>query len=318
MSKMTGIQSRPVTDDETCTSDLCYCAAEKLLASLQIPRESIDALIFISQTPDFILPPTSHILHERLGLATDAAVFDVNLGCSGYTYGLWLASSLLQGQISRVLLLVGDTCSKFTSDQDRSTFPLFGDAAAATIVEKNNAAGPAHFVMGSDGAGAQNLIIKAGGFRDPRRGQALQRIEGADGNSRRDDELFMNGQEVFTFTLNTVSPLVNSLLEYSQNSIETVDQFVFHQANEFMLKHLAKKAGIPDEKMPLTMKNFGNTSSASIPLTICQKLKDKFTNEKPKLAMFGFGVGLSWGAALIHSPIELIDSIEFPGTGDQQ
>ena len=317
MSKMTGIQSRPVTDDKTCTSDLCYCAAKKLLGSLKISPDSIDALIFVSQTPDYILPPTGHILHERLGLATHAAVFDVNLGCSGYTYGLWLASSLLQGQINRVLLLVGDTCSKFTSDQDRSTFPLFGDAGAATIVEKDTNAGSAHFVLGSDGAGAKNLMIKAGGFRDPRRGPALERIEGDDGNLRRDDELFMNGQEVFTFTLNRVSPLVSELLEYSNNQIENVDHFVFHQANEFMLKHLAKKAGIPDEKMPLNMENFGNTSSASIPLTICQKLKNNLTTEKPKLAMFGFGVGLSWGAAMIHSPIAVIDSIEFPGADDQ-
>ena len=317
MSKMTGIQSRPVTDDQTCTSDLCYCAAEKLLASLDVSPDSIDALIFISQTPDYILPPTSHILQARLGLATDAAVFDVNLGCSGYTYGLWLASSLLQGQINRVLLLVGDTCSKFTSDQDRSTFPLFGDAAAATIIEKDNEAGSAHFVLGSDGAGGENLIIKAGGFRDPRRGPALERIEGTDGNSRRDDELFMNGQEVFTFTLKRVSPLVDQLLEYSNNDIASVDHFVFHQANEFMLKHLGKKAGIPPEKMPLTMENFGNTSSASIPLTICQNLKDGLTTQKPKLAMFGFGVGLSWGAAMIHSPIGVLDSVEFPGSGDQ-
>ena len=318
MSKMTGIQSRPVTDENTCTSDLCHCAAEKLLASLQISPDSIDALIFISQTPDYILPPTSHILQARLGLSTDAAVFDVNLGCSGYTYGLWLASSLLQGQINRVLLLVGDTCSKFTSDQDRSTFPLFGDAAAATLVEKDTDAGPAHFVLGSDGAGAENLIIKAGGFRDSRRGPALERIEGADGNWRRDDELFMNGQEVFTFTLKRVSPLVDQLLEYSGDDVDKVDHFVFHQANEFMLKHLANKAGIPAEKMPLTMENFGNTSSASIPLTICQKLKDSFTNDKPKLAMFGFGVGLSWGAAIIHSPVEVIDSVEFPGAGGDQ
>ena len=257
-------------------------------------------------------------MHQRLGLATDAAVFDVNLGCSGYTYGLWLASSLLRGQVNRVLLLVGDTCSKFTSDQDRSTFPLFGDAGAATIIEKDPDAGSAHFVLGSDGGGAENLIIKAGGFRDPRRGPALQRVEGADGNWRRDDELFMNGQEVFTFTLKRVSPLVSELMEYSSNEIENVDHFVFHQANEFMLKHLGKKAGIPEEKMPLTMANFGNTSSASIPLTICQKLKDNFATGKPKLAMFGFGVGLSWGAAMIHSPIAVIDSIEFPVTNSDQ
>ena len=313
ISKMTGIQSRPVTDDKTCTSDLCYCAANELLDSLKIDPTSIDALIFVSQTPDYILPPTSHVLQDRLGLSTDAAVFDVNLGCSGYTYGLWLASSLLQGQIDRVLLLVGDTCSKFTSDQDRSAFPLFGDAGTATIVEKDDSAGSAHFVMGSDGAGAENLIIKAGGFRDPRRGQTLERTEGADGNFRRDDELFMNGQEVFTFTLKRVSPLVSELLEYSKSQVENVDHFVFHQANEFMLKHLAKKSGIPEEKMPLTMENFGNTSSASIPLTICQKLKDQLaTNQTPKLAMFGFGVGLSWGAAMIQSPISVIDSIELP------
>lgn len=313
MSKMTGIQSRPVVDDKTCTSDLCQCAAKKLLDSLQIPPDSIDALIFISQTPDYILPPTSYVLQDRLGLSSDTAVFDVNLGCSGYTYGLWLASSLLQGQVDRVLLLVGDTCSKFTSDQDRSTFPLFGDAGTATLVEKDDSAGPAHFVLGSDGGGAENLIIRAGGFRDTRRGeQTLQRIEGKDGNLRRDDELFMNGQEVFTFTLKRVSPLVSQLLEYSNTQIEDVDHFVFHQANEFMLKHLASKAGIPAEKMPLTMENFGNTSSASIPLTICQKLKDELAAQTPRLAMFGFGVGLSWGAAMVHSPIALVDNVEFP------
>ena len=309
MSKLTGIESRPVVDDQTCTSDLCFQAAEELITELDVDRSEIDGLVFISQTPDYILPPTSCVLQQRLGLSKDLAAFDVNLGCSGYTYGLWLASSLHQGNLSKVLLLVGDTCSKFTSDQDRSTFPLFGDAGTATLIERGNS-NPSYYVLGSNGEGSKDLIIKAGGFRDPRRGNALPRVKGEDGNSRRDDELYMNGSEVFTFTIETVHPLVESLLSFSGSSKDEVDSFVFHQANAFMLKHLGNKAKISPDKLPLTMNNFGNTSSASIPLTICQKLPQA-AKESLKLALFGFGVGLSWGAALIDSEsIELVKTVE--------
>lgn len=292
----TGIFRRHVVDNQ-CSSDLCVAAAERLLANLAVDRASIDTLIFVSQTHDHTLPATACILQDRLQLSVGVAAFDVALGCSGYVYGLWLASSLISGGGSRrVLLLVGDTISKIVSEEDRSVAALFGDAGSATLLQYDEAAQPISFVLGTDGRGASNLIVPAGGFRD-RSGEASSISES---KARGPFDLFMNGAEIFSFTLARVPSLVKALQESRPDKGLAIDYYVFHQANKFMLEHLAKRMKLPREKVLLDVENVGNTSCTSIPLAL--SLADlKGDNRVTGLMMLaGFGVGYSWAGCIIN------------------
>lgn len=280
-----------------CASDLCFAAARRLLTGLDWAPDTIDAIIFVSQTPDYILPATSCSLHGRLGLSKDCAAFDVNLGCSGYVYGLWTASLLIAGgNLRRVLLLAGDTISRISAPRDRSVALLFGDAGSATALERDDAAAPLMFVLGTDGAGERALIVPAGGFRTPRTPETAVRTERENGNIRSDEDLYMNGAEIFTFTLRELPPLIQSVLSAAGWGLDAVDSFVFHQANLFMLQHLAKRMRIPLEKLALALSEYGNTSCASIPLAMDHCLRDTLRTRDSKLVLAGFGVGFSWAA----------------------
>lgn len=295
----TGVRSRHVISPGICTSDLCFAAAERLLADMGWNRDSVDALIFVSQTPDYFVPATSCSLQARLGLAKHCAAFDVNLGCSGYIYGLWLASQLMAGgSIRRLLLLVGDT-SSFVSPLDRSTAMLFGDAGTVTALERDDNARPWVFEVGTDGNGQNHLIVPAGGRRQPSTESTRQRTEREGGNIRSDEDLFMNGAEVFAFTLREVPPLVKSVLSNADWSLESVDAFVMHQANRFMLHHLAKKMKLPMDKVVVALEEYGNTSSASVPLAMTHALANKLKSSELRLLLAGFGVGWSWGAVAL-------------------
>ena len=291
--KMIGVQSRYWVEEGQTASDLCFAATERLIDALGWARDSIDALIFVSQTFDQRLPATACGLHGRLGLATHCQAFDVGLGCSGYVYGLWLASSLIAAGCRRVLVLAGDTISRVVDPSDRATALLFGDAGSATAVEHEAGATPVTFVLGSDGAGASNLIVSGGGFRkpapDPRRPAALGT-----------EHLYMDGGEVFAFTLRAVPRLVQDTLKRAGRSVEDVDSFVLHQANQFMLRHLAKKIGAP-ERTPINIDRYGNTSSASIPLLLVTDLAERLSTTPTRVMLVGFGVGYSWGAALFDA-----------------
>jgi 3-oxoacyl-[acyl-carrier-protein] synthase III len=288
VTKMTGVMERRISGKSQTTADLCFAAAEHLFAKTKLPRQQINALIFVTQTPDYRLPATACELQDRLGLSKNIAAFDVNLGCSGYTYGLWLAASLMSGGgISKVLLLVGDTISKIAADDDRSTAMLFGDCGTATIVELSDNSDDMNFVLGTDGGGSRNLIVPRGGFRD---------VSGEDGRNQNPPEtLFMEGSEIFNFTLKAVPALVSALRNAALLDAEDFDIYLFHQANAFMIKHLAKKAKIALEKAPINIDRFGNTSSATIPLLIATKCSEAVQGAKGVHAgMFGFGVGYSW------------------------
>lgn len=289
--KMIGVQRRYWTNESTTAADLCLHAAQKLLANVGWSTDSVDALIFVSQTPDYRLPATACALHGKLGLDKACAAFDVNLGCSGYTYGLWLASTMIAGGARRVLLLAGDTITRTVSNDDRATAMLFGDAGTATALEFDETAVTSTFVLGTDGAGAPNLIIPQGGFRNTV--PADPRLEG-----RNPTCLYMDGGEIFNFTLKSVPGLVNDTLTHAGVALDDVDAFLYHQANEFMLKHLARKSKIPAEKFPINIGDYGNTSCASIPLLISTRLREKLTAPQ-RLLMAGFGVGYSWGSALM-------------------
>lgn len=303
IAESTGIRERPVAGS-LCTSDLCAAAAESLLPTLGWEKDSIDALVFVTQTPDYVLPATACSLHGRLGLAPHCAALDVGLGCSGYTYGLWLASSLLAaGGARRALLLVGDTVSRIAAPGDRSTAMIFGDAGTATALERveDGEANPWHFRVGTDGRGAVNLMVPAGGFRAQRTEQTARRTEREGGNVRSDEDLFMDGAEVFAFTLRAVPALLREVLADASETLETVDAVVMHQANRMMLQHLARRAKVPDGKMVYALERFGNTSSASIPLALCAEegLAPKLRAGAAKLLLAGFGVGWSWGATVL-------------------
>jgi 3-oxoacyl-[acyl-carrier-protein] synthase-3 len=309
-SDSTGVRQRRIAPPGTCATDLCEAAARRLLAELNWAIESVDALIFVSQTPDYLLPASSCALHGRLGLSKHCAAFDLNLGCSGYVYGLWVASQLMASGLQRVLLLVGDTISRIVSPGDRSAAPLFGDAGTATALERGDSPMPWVFELGTNGAGQQHLIVPAGGFRQPHTQATAVRTEREGGNVRSDEDLFMDGAEIFAFSLTEVPRLISRVLAEAGWTSDTADRFVLHQANLFMLKHLAKRMKLPPEKVVLALEEFGNTSSASIPLAMTQTLAGQLREENLRLVMAGFGVGLSWGAvALSCGPMVMPDLV---------
>ncbi|MDR7334701.1 ketoacyl-ACP synthase III [Roseateles asaccharophilus] len=288
IGKMTGVRTRRVATEEQTTSDLSEAAARALMADLGWEPDSVDAIVFVSQTPDYRLPATACALQSRLGLGTHCAAFDVNLGCSGYVYGLWLASKLIDGHaVRRVLLLAGDTSSKLVDPQDRATALLFGDAGTATALEFDATASPTSYVLGTDGRGEKNLIIPKSTYRGA--------CGAGDLPESNPDYLYMNGPEVFNFTIRSVPMMVNAVLEASGKSVNGIGCALFHQANAFMLKHIAKKLKLPAEKFPLNIDRFGNTSSATIPLLMAT-LDDK-APLAGDVVMAGFGVGYSWAAA---------------------
>ena len=309
VTKMLGVQTRRWVEPNVSTADLCLRAGEKLLAGLGWSANSVDGLLFVSQTPDYRLPATACALQARLGLRVGAMAFDVNLGCSGYTYGLWLAMTMVQsGIVKRVLLAVGDTSSRVIDPDDRSTALLFGDAGTVTAIEQCNQPGvdtKAHFILGTDGAGAANLIIPQGAYKDAVL-DGDKRLEG-----RNPNYLFMDGGEVFNFTLRAVPKLIAACLTSSQHTMEQHDAFLFHQANHFMIKHLTKKAKLPVERVPINIDRYGNCSSASIPLLITSEMAETLRTKTQRIALFGFGVGYSWGSASLSiGPLACIETIE--------
>ncbi|HEX4197793.1 MAG TPA: ketoacyl-ACP synthase III [Caulobacteraceae bacterium] len=288
--KMIGVEARHWAADGQTTADLCQAAASRLLERLGWDALSVDALIFVSQTPNQRLPATACELHGALGLGPDCQALDVGLGCSGYVYGLWLASALISAGCRRVLLLAGDTSSRMIDPRDRGTALLFGDAGTASALEASPAAEPIHFVLGTDGSGARNLIVQGGGFRGVVADE--RRPEGYD-----PDHLFMDGGAVFSFTLKAVPALIRDTLARAGAQPDQLDALVLHQANRFMLNHIAKKAGVGAERTPINIDRYGNTSSASIPLVLTTDLASRLTAEPMRLLMAGFGVGYSWGGA---------------------
>ncbi len=311
----TGVERRHVVSNE-CSSDLCLAAAERLLSDLNLDRSTIDTLIFVSQTHDFTLPATACVLQERLNLPMSTAAFDIALGCSGYAYGLWMAGALLSGGGSkRALLLVGDTISKIVSPSDRSVAALFGDAGSATVLEYDPSAPDLPFVLGTDGRGAKNLIVPAGGFRDRNGDSTDTSEEGVRGPY----DLYMNGAEIFAFTLARVPGLVTALHEAITASGKVVDHYVFHQANRFMLDHLVKRMKLPREKVILDVKDVGNTSCASIPLAISLFQGSAGGHLSGQFMLAGFGVGYSWAGCVAEfdnvwvSPITVTSHLEAVG-----
>jgi len=296
-----GVKERRFAGEKTCSSDLCHAAAEKLIDDMNINRNEIDLLIFISQTPDYRMPATSVILQERLKLPVSTITFDINLGCSAFLYGLSVAFSMINaGGIRKALILDGETRSKVYSLKDRKTAFLFGDAGVAALIEKDEKSGKSYFSLNSDGSRESLIKVNAGGYRNMSSCETLkEKVVDEYGNIRSEEHGYMNGADVFNFVIREVPKDFNRLLEYANADISQIDYFVFHQANSYINGFLAKKLKLPEDKIPSTIEKFGNTSSVSIPLTIVSELKDKLI-ERKKILLNGFGVGLTWGTALLE------------------
>lgn len=306
IQEKTGIETRHIAADGECSSDLGVCAARKLFDSGACVAKDIDYVLFCTQSPDYFLPTTACLVQERLGISTATGAIDYNLGCSGYIYGLGLAKGLVEtAQASSVLLITAETYSKYIHPGDKSVRTLFGDAAAATLVQRVEDSGPASvslgpFVYGTDGKGENNLIVPTGGLRHPRTDESSHVFPDESGNLRSKDNLFMNGPEIFTFTLSHVPGLVGDLLRKSGKRLEDIDLFIFHQANKFMLEHLRRKIKIPEEKFYMSFKNYGNTVSSTIPIAFRDALNEGRIGPGSVVMLVGFGVGYSWGATLVH------------------
>jgi 3-oxoacyl-[acyl-carrier-protein] synthase-3 len=296
-----GVESRWVAPPGVTALDLCETAARRLLSGCGQEAAGLDGVICVTQCPDHFQPCNANILHGRLGLPKAAAAFDVNQGCSGWVYGLYLAFLMVEaGGCQRVLLLAGDTVTQSIHPGDRTVVPLFGDAGSATLIERTEAESPAWFSLCSDGQGWEAITIPAGGYRRPRTAETGLATVAEDGSRRSADDLFMNGIEVFNFTLREEPRAVQELLAYAGRNLDTVDHLVFHQANRIILQTLALRLKVPMSKVPCrTLADYGNQSSASIPGTLCHDLGARLRQESAAVLCSGFGVGLSWASCLL-------------------
>jgi len=297
-----GIEFRRKAQDWQCFSDLAFEAAEKLLESLDWKREEIDALIVVTQSPDYLIPSTAIILQDRLGLSHSTVAFDVNLGCSGYPFGLNLLGSMIAaGGVKKGLLLVGDRAANMDD-------PIFSDAGTATALEYCADAPPMYFDLNSDGSGHKAIFLPVGGHREP---VGIQHLipyrETEDDHWRRATDLQLNGVAVLSFSTQRVPPAVEGLLEYANVPKDQVDYFIFHQANRMINETIRKKLELPVAKVPSTLRDFGNTSGASLPLTMTVRINKELETGAKRLLLSGFGIGLSWGTCLID-----IEGAKFP------
>jgi 3-oxoacyl-[acyl-carrier-protein] synthase-3 len=310
-----GYNKHRIVAGDVCTSDLCVFGLEHLFAEGLLKKEDIDALILVTQSPDHFMPPTSNIIQGRLGLKQDILCLDICQGCAGYEIGL-LEAFLLLGQESfgKVVLLNADVLSRKTSRRDRNSFPLIGDGASVTVLEKDDAGSEIFANLKMDGTRADVLTIPAGGFRCPSSPETAAMVEDANGNFRAKDNLVMKGDEVFNFVQVEVPPLIEALMRSAGLPLDAVDYFMFHQPNKFMLHKLADKMGVPHDKMPANIvENFGNASGVTVPLAITFNLGDRLIRERLKLCLAGFGVGLTWSSILMDvGPLEFCGMIDYP------
>lgn len=289
-----GFLNRRVVDDNVTTSDLCYKAALDLFEKTGVHTSEIDAIVFVSYTPDYIMPATSYVLHNRLSLRESCMCLDVPQACSGYEIGLYQAGMLVNNGCKKILLLVGDTFSKFTDMFKDNTAPVFGDAGTATLLEFSENAGPWYFTVHTDSSDYDALICKNGGFRHP------PTIESFYEDNSFKFEATMDGARVFDFTMKRIQNSVIECIQYANMTSDDIDYFIMHQANKMILQNVAASLGVSFDKMPIgTMTEYGNQCGASIPCTFSNYLRNEFCEGNCKVLLSGFGVGLSWANCIL-------------------
>lgn len=309
IKKNVGVNQGHLTDSNTTTSDLCEHAANTILNNLNIDRNTIDVLLFVSQTPDYIAPSTACVLQHRLSLSNDCLSYDINLACSAFVYGLSAVLSYLQQpNINRVLLLCGDTVSKHCSPSDRQLALLSYDAGSAILIDKDSSSiKQAFFTLKTVGSGYRNLIVPYGGYRH--RNGNENRYEREPGVVRNDYDGYMNGPEVFKFSISEVPKMIKEFKTFFNINLESIDRHFLHQANIFIIQNISKRMGIDFKSVPISIDRYGNTGAATIPLTICDYYANQNkVNISEKITICGFGIGLSLGFGVI----ELEETIIFP------
>lgn len=301
LARNIGIYTRRLCPSWQTFSDLAFDATEKLLAELQWNKADVDALIVVTQSPDYLIPATAIILQDRLQLPQTTIAYDVNLGCSGYPFGLHLLGCMVAtGSVKKGLVLVGD---RSANEKD----PLFSDAGTATALEFDSNAPPMYFDLNSDGSGYQAIILPVGGHRNPIEVSDLIPQRGEDGFWRRGTDLILDGPAVLSFSTQRVPPAVEKMLGEAGLSKDDIDYFVFHQANRMINETIRKKLKLPEEKVPSTLRDFGNTSGASLPVTMTARLHESLAQGRKRLLLSGFGIGLSWGTCILE-----VENAKFP------
>ena len=301
IAEKVGIGKRHVAAPDETALDMAVKAAELLFKEHDIQKNSIDYILFCTQSPDYFLPTSACIIQDRLGVPTSAGALDFNLGCSGYIYGLSLAKGLICGGVAKnVLLLTGETYTKHLHPRDKGNRTIFGDAATATLVSTEGFAEIGNFSLGTDGKGAGNLILKNGGMRFPGHSDGKAELDES-GNPVSDDYIYMNGSEIFTFTLDRVPGLVKEVLAKNGLSKEEIDLFIFHQANRYMLDFLRKKMKIGEDHFYYCLNDFGNTVSNTIPIALAEAKGERRIEKGQNILLAGFGVGYSWAGCLLKA-----------------
>ena len=301
LKQVMGYNKRRVVEPNVCVSDLAVFGMQQLFDHDLLKREDIDALLLVTQTPDHFMPATSSIIQGRLGLKQDMFCQDINQACAGFVIGLMQAFMLLdQESIKKVVLINADVLSRKASPKDRNIYPLIGDAASITVIERDSSNSVIHASLKTDGSRAEVLIIPAGGMRMPSTPETARLENVGDNNLRAKDHVFMDGSSVFNFVQTEVPPLVESLLGWAGATKESIDYFLCHQPNRFMLEKLAEKMKIPFAKMPNNVvENFGNSGSVTIPTVMAFNLGERLLREKFRVCLAGFGGGLAWSAMLL-------------------
>lgn len=306
-----GLSTRRMADEGVTASDLCLQAAEDVLTQTAVNRDDVGALIFVSHSPDYLLPASAALLQGLLGLSNDCATMDMNVGCAGFVKGLWVASGLVaSGACDKVLLLVGDTPNRYQDPANRITAPVFGDAGTATLIERDETAGTMSYLLGTNGRKYEALVIPGGGSRIPPDDTPdslyNQKITDARGNPWTLGgycRIWMNGLDIYTFSLSVVPPHLKRHLALAKQDADDLSSLLLHQANKVIIKGIAKKVGIPLEKVPFeTLAKYGNLGSSSIPALICEHYSDLSpyrTEDKSKVMLCGFGAGLAWASCLL-------------------
>ncbi|WP_455664885.1 3-oxoacyl-ACP synthase III family protein [Phocaeicola sp.] len=299
VSAKTGIFQRHISASEETATDMAVIAANKVFAEYNIDRKQIDYILFCTQSPDYKLPTSACLIQKRLNLSSNIGALDFNLGCSGYIYGLSLAKGLICSGIAKnILLLTAETYNKYIHPTDKGNRSLFGDGAAASLISTDGFAEIGDFVLGTDGNGANNLIVKTGCARNPQKMNDMGKDDG--GYMQSSDYLYMNGSEIFNFTLEAVPTLLNQLFEKTQLSKEDIDYYIFHQANKFMLNTIRKVCVLPKEKFYINLVNTGNTVSSTLPIALKDAMESNHCIQAGmKVVITGFGVGYSWGGCIL-------------------
>ncbi len=295
-----GIETRRIAPPAICASDLCIAAAQCLLTRMRLGPAEIGLLVFVTQTPDYPLPGNSMLAQRELGLAASTYLVDINQGCAGFVYGLASLAALMRATgIEKGLLLAGDTLTRIVSSRDGSTLPIFSDAGSATLLEKTQHDELMYFNLGSEGKGADIIRVKGGGARHPFGTDSLVMGEESHNVVRAPIHLAMRGLDVLHYCSRYVTPNIKELLAFANADLDTPDYYLFHQANQIINECLVRQLGIPPDKVPETLSEYGNTSCATIPVTMCRRLGKHLACGSTNLLLSGFGAGFSWGSALI-------------------